>query len=366
MKSIDEISLKDFVRSDIPIFDSNDYISSILGKIEKSHFFPIFDGKKFEGIAFIKDVVIKDIEPEKTKIKSVVRTNIPKIEASSNLSKAIQTILENGVKAIPIFEKEKFIGIISENDLLRALREDKRLENIKVEDIMSDIICASEDSTIGKIKHIMRENNISRVPIINENKDLIGIVRISDLVSILKPKEKQKKSKEGSGKMLPVRELSARIVMKNAYSVEKGTVLKNIIDDVIKSGDVIITENNKPIGIITPKDILELFALKEEKINIQISNVRELDEKEREKIYDELKNLARRKSLKISSIFLYIEKMEKGKKIIYIPRLRVFSSFGVFVASASEENSIFSVQETIKKIKHEMEKRIGKIKSKKI
>ncbi len=366
MKNINEISVKELSRSDIPIFDLNDYVATILGKIEKSHFFPIFDGKRFVGIAFIKDIVIKDIEPEKTKIKSVVKTNIPKIEASTNLLDAIQIILENGVKAVPIFEKEKFIGIISENDLLQAIRENNSLENIKVEDVMSNIICASEDSTIGKIKHIMRENNISRVPLINKKEDLIGIVRVSDLASILKPKVKQKRSKEGSGKIIPVRELSAKIVMKNAYYVEKGSMVKDIINEIIKNGDVIITENKKPIGIITPKDILELFMIKEEKTNIQISNVRELTEKEREKIYEELRNLAKRKGLKISSIFLYIEKIDKGRKTIYIPRMRVFSDFGIFVASASEENLIFSIQEAIKKIKHEMEKKIGKIKSRKI
>jgi uridine kinase len=46
--------------------------------------------------------------------------------------------------------------------------------------------------------------------------------------------------------------------------------------------------------------------------------------------------------------------------------MRVFSDFGIFVASDSEENLIFSIQKTIKKIKHEMEKKIGKIKSRKI
>jgi len=366
MKNISEISVKELVRSDIPRFDLNDYVASILGKIEKSQFFPVFDGKRFEGIAFIKDIVIKDIEPEKTKIKSVVKANIPKIEASTNLLEAIRIILENGVKAIPIFEKEKFIGIISENDLLQAIREDKILENVKVEDVMSNIICAFENSTIGKIKHIMKENNISRVPIINEKGDLIGIIRISDLAKILKPKIKQKKSREGSGEMIPVRELSAKIVMQNAHYVEKGSMVKNIISEIIKNGDVIITENKKPIGIITTKDILELFVIKEEKTNIQISNVKELTEEERKNIYEELRNLAKRKSFKIISIFLYIEKIEKGRKIIYLPRMRVFSDFGIFVASDSEENLIFSIQKTIKKIKHEMEKKIGKIKSRKI
>jgi len=366
MKNINEIVVKELVRKDIPTFDLNDYVTSILGKIEKSHFFPVFDGKRFRGMVFVKDIVIRDIEPEKTKIKNIMRTNTPKIESSTSLLETIKIILENGVKASPVFENEKFLGVISDNDLLISIKDDKRLENVKVEDVMSKVISAYEDSTIGKIKHIMKENNVSRVPIITKKGDLIGIIRVSDLVLILKPKEKQKKSKEGVGEIIPVRDLSSKIVMQKAYSVEKGHLVKNVLEEIIKNGDVIITENKKPIGIITPKDILELFVIKEEKTNIQISNVKELTEKEREKIYEELRNLAKRKGLKISSIFLYIEKIDKGRKTIYIPRMRVFSDFGIFVSSASEENLIFSIQEAIKKIKHEMEKKIGKIKSKKI
>ncbi|BDD87131.1 CBS domain-containing protein [Desulfofustis limnaeus] len=53
----------------------------------------------------------------------------------------------------------------------------------KAQDIMtSDVICVRTDTTIRDVARIFTENNISGVPVIDENGDLLGIVTESDLI----------------------------------------------------------------------------------------------------------------------------------------------------------------------------------------
>jgi len=45
--------------------------------------------------------------------------------------------------------------------------------------------------------------------------------------------------------------------MKNALTVESGSIIKTVIDNFKNNDELIIISNDKPIGIITSKDILE-------------------------------------------------------------------------------------------------------------
>lgn len=358
MKTIRDIIVKDVIKA-----STEDSLSSILGKAKKYriHQIPIIEENNFIGMIFIKDIVIKDIDAEKTKAKSIVVSNIPKLDSNISLKDAARKIIQSGFRALPVFEKNKIIGILSEIDLIFELIREAKKENIKIEEIMSKPICLEENSTIGKLKHIMRENNISRVPVVDKNGYISGVIDTLDLVDLILPKESQKRSKAGSGEKINVRDIPITIIIRKPFAASKESKIGEVINAFLEHEEIIVVEDKKPIGIITPKDILEVLlkeSVKEE--IIELSNIRELKENEINHLREEMEKIERKEKEKIEKIFVYVDVKKKVKGKIYFIRARTLTKRGVLIANSEGRDFGICIRDIVKKIEKEIERLFGR------
>src|SRR5574337_810278 len=77
-------------------------------------------------------------------------------------------LLSGMYSGLPVVDDNgKVIGVVSEFDLLKAIRDGKALEQVNAEDIMSKTpICVSENTPIQEIIELMTKHNIIRVPVV--------------------------------------------------------------------------------------------------------------------------------------------------------------------------------------------------------
>lgn len=98
-------------------------------------------------------------------------------------------LLSGMYSGLPVVDdKGKVLGIVSEFDLLKAIRSGKALEQVKAGDIMSkNPICVNEDTSIEQIIDLMTNHNIIRVPVVR-NDTLVGVISRCDILnSIVEP-----------------------------------------------------------------------------------------------------------------------------------------------------------------------------------
>ncbi len=75
------------------------------------------------------------------------------------------------------------VGIISEFDLLKALRAGKDLEKVMVKEVMtSQPISIRDETSSDDLLKILEENHLTRVPVVDEAGKVIGIVARRDLL----------------------------------------------------------------------------------------------------------------------------------------------------------------------------------------
>lgn len=93
-------------------------------------------------------------------------------------------LLSGMYSGLPVVDdKGKVVGVVSEFDLLKAVRDGKALEQVKAEDIMSkNPICVSENTPVGEIIDLMMKHNIIRVPVVR-NENLVGVISRCDILS---------------------------------------------------------------------------------------------------------------------------------------------------------------------------------------
>ncbi|HHT9104914.1 MAG TPA: CBS domain-containing protein [Candidatus Wujingus californicus] len=93
-------------------------------------------------------------------------------------------LLSGMYSGLPVVDDNgKVIGVVSEFDLLKAIRSGKALEQVKAEDIMSkNPICVSENTPVEEIIDLMIKNNVIRVPVVR-NGNLVGVISRCDILS---------------------------------------------------------------------------------------------------------------------------------------------------------------------------------------
>jgi CBS domain-containing protein len=126
------------------------------------------------------------VEVSDTKIEDIMSTNVVSLDISKISSHAADLMTEKRVGSIIITKNNKPFGIITERDLVRRYARD-----IPLEDLASHpLITADRNTTVEKVVKIMLKNGIRKIPIVDQNNDLVGIVTITDLVKFLLPKIK--------------------------------------------------------------------------------------------------------------------------------------------------------------------------------
>jgi CBS domain-containing protein len=116
------------------------------------------------------------------KISEVMTRQVHVIDPEATIKEAAQEMRGGDFGMLPVGENDRMIGSISDRDIvIRAIAEGKDV-NTKVRDVMSDgIIWAYEDDSIEQAARLMSEHQIRRLPVVNQQKRLVGIVALGDV-----------------------------------------------------------------------------------------------------------------------------------------------------------------------------------------
>jgi CBS domain-containing protein len=80
-------------------------------------------------------------------------------------------------------EKQKLMGIVTEFDLVAALDSGKRLGNLEAQDLMTrEVIRVSPHIDMRTLIGVLQTNHLLRVPVVDQDGKLIGIVARRDVV----------------------------------------------------------------------------------------------------------------------------------------------------------------------------------------
>jgi len=116
------------------------------------------------------------------KISEVMTTDVQTVSADQTAREAASFMLRAEAGSIPVVEGDEVIGIITDRDIAVRGVAEGRSPDTPVRDLMSDgIICAHEDDDVTDVARRMSEEQIRRLPVLDHDKRLVGIVSLGDL-----------------------------------------------------------------------------------------------------------------------------------------------------------------------------------------
>jgi CBS domain-containing protein len=120
------------------------------------------------------------------KISSIIKDKrVETISASASIQDLVNSLNTHHIGALVVSNDGKRIdGIVSERDVVRAMPGKlDQLGGMHVRDIMTVVVhTCTPDSTFAELMKTMTEHRIRHIPVIDNDRSLISIVSIGDVV----------------------------------------------------------------------------------------------------------------------------------------------------------------------------------------
>ena len=115
------------------------------------------------------------------KISEVMSSDVQTISPDATIEEAAQEMRDGDFGLLPVGDEEQLLGVITDRDIaIRAVAEG-RGPSTPVSEIMSEgVIWVHEDDSIEEAAEIMSDNQIRRLPVVNAEQRLVGIVSLED------------------------------------------------------------------------------------------------------------------------------------------------------------------------------------------
>jgi len=129
-------------------------------------------------------------------VENWMNPNVITVDADDSMLDATKLLKEHNIRHLPVLEKGKLVGVVTDRDLKRASPSDATsleahevlylIANIKVREIMTkNPITVPYNFTIEEAAEILLQAKISGMPVVDKQGDVIGTITQTDLFKVL-------------------------------------------------------------------------------------------------------------------------------------------------------------------------------------
>jgi len=120
------------------------------------------------------------------KIRDVMHCGAEWCDVSTPLADIAELMAREDIGAVPIGENDRLVGMITDRDIAcRAVGRGLDCNQTRAGDILSgELAYCREDQDMSEVLDMMEDRQIRRVPVINEDKRLVGMLSMGDLAHL--------------------------------------------------------------------------------------------------------------------------------------------------------------------------------------
>jgi CBS domain-containing protein len=117
-------------------------------------------------------------------VKQLMTHEVECARANDTVQEAAQKMRDLNIGPLPVCgDDDRLVGMITDRDVtVRAVSEGLDPWTCRVRDVMTpSIVYCHEDQEVNEAAQLMKENQIRRLVVLDQNKHLTGIVSLGDL-----------------------------------------------------------------------------------------------------------------------------------------------------------------------------------------
>jgi CBS domain-containing protein len=270
------IFAKDVYSKDYNAVQENDTLSRCMEAFEKGKppVLAVLDDKgKYLGMISRRTILRSRLDPTTTKVRTLMKV-APPVAFDFSVSKIAKLMIESEMRQLPVFEKSKIVGFVTDEDIIHAAVLNE-WGKTAIEKIMTRAPHTIESNrSVGAVLSLMREYGVSHVPIMESGK-LVGIITIEDILKNIYWPQRHQTRGDIVGEKIETLSVPAKGIMaRPAITVESQTGLREA-EKLMHDRDIsclAIVSNDRLVGIVTKLDFLELISqleVAQKKLSVQ-------------------------------------------------------------------------------------------------
>lgn len=119
-------------------------------------------------------------------IDEIVETDVVTAERSTPIATVVAEMSEKDVGSVVVVEDETPVGILTDRTIALELETNPDVTDQKAEDVISeDLVTGTTDMSIFDALQRLEDENVRRLPIVDEDGSLEGIVTLDDILVLL-------------------------------------------------------------------------------------------------------------------------------------------------------------------------------------
>lgn len=357
MESANNVTAEDVMEKNPVTVQSDRSLSQVKNRMEEEDIraIPVVsEDDNLEGVIGYRDLIRQlQFNPSKTKLTKVMHQP-PSFDLEDSLVDLCDLRINSGRKLLVREKGGKLQGVVGDQQFLDAFADVKEVERLKTAEVSNlGVLTVFEEDTLEEARHKMLDENVSRLPVRDKNGNLTGILRSTDLLKSMVPKQSQDSGGTSGGRNagevymagggekesmsdVPSSELMNRMVVTSEEYLKGDEAVKMMQEQ--ESGEIIYMNNKQPEAILTVKDLINFVkSLKaSDTVFVQLVGVDSDEAKTsmHEKIRTQLTGALGRKLDRAEELTVHVKKSDKdGTRQRYELNVKLHSEYGIITVN---------------------------------
>ncbi|MBI5271735.1 MAG: CBS domain-containing protein [Burkholderiales bacterium] len=118
-------------------------------------------------------------------VRDIMSHDPETISPEETLQRAAQIMLDLDIGALPVCDGKRVVGMVTDRDIaVRGVAAGLAPDQGCVSDVMTpEVECVSPDQDAEEVMQLMGDAQVRRLPVVNEDDEIIGIVSLGDLAT---------------------------------------------------------------------------------------------------------------------------------------------------------------------------------------
>ena len=120
-----------------------------------------------------------------TQVSQAMTRGVRSLTPGETVMKAAQAMQELDVGVIPVCDGDRLVGMVTDRDIvLRGVAQGRAADKTPLSDVMTREACwCYEDQSVEEAVEQMREAQIRRMPVVDHDKHLVGMLSLGDVAT---------------------------------------------------------------------------------------------------------------------------------------------------------------------------------------
>ena len=128
-------------------------------------------------------------------IRQILTHSVETVSPDTRIQEVARKMKELDIGAVPVCSGRRLLGLITDRDIaVRAIAEGRDPSEMAVSEAMTEeVIFCYEDQDVEEARRLMEQYRIRRLPVVDEQDQLVGIVSLGDLALLADDEESSAK-----------------------------------------------------------------------------------------------------------------------------------------------------------------------------